>query len=82
MLLLVIEVNVVVGDVGEIFWSEVELRGVDLLAFGTLCREIEIDRQIARKVFMVLRNTVPLRLSQQVKQRLYRASLWRSPTAQ
>ena len=50
MFLFVIEVNVVVGDVGEIFRSEVELRGVDLFAFGTLRRKIEIDRQIAGRV--------------------------------
>src|ERR1700722_7572272 len=50
MLLFVIEVNVVIGDVRQVFRSEVELRRVDLLAFGTLRRKVEVDRQIAGRV--------------------------------
>src|SRR3984885_16185044 len=50
MFLLMVKVNVVVCNIGKIFRSEVELRGVDFLAFGGLCREVEIDRQISGRV--------------------------------
>ena len=37
--------DVVVGDVGQIRWREVELRRVDVLALGALRGQVEIGSQ-------------------------------------
>src|SRR5258708_37861303 len=50
LLLLVIEVNVIVRDVGQIRGGEIELRRIDLLALGALRGQVQIGRQVARGV--------------------------------
>ena len=50
MLLLVIQMDVVVGDIGQIRRREIELRRIDVLALGALHREIQIGRESPGRV--------------------------------
>jgi hypothetical protein len=45
--LLVIQVDVVVLDVGQVVGAEVELRRVDVLAARALERDVAVDREVA-----------------------------------
>jgi hypothetical protein len=39
-----IEMNVIIRNVGKVLWSKVELCRVNILTFGALRREIQIGR--------------------------------------
>src|ERR1700733_2226124 len=39
--------DVVVGDIVEVRWTEIELRGVNLLALGTLDGQVQISGQMS-----------------------------------
>ena len=47
LLLFVVQMDVVIGDVGQVLGREIELRRIDFLALGALRREIQIGGEAA-----------------------------------
>ena len=55
-----IQMDEVVGDVGELLRGEAELRRLDILALGGLNGDVAIDGKKTREVKLALNSTPPI----------------------